>query len=224
MEAKAILRTARISPQKARLVADQVRGLPVGRALQVLQFSNKKAAHMIYKVVYSATSNAENNLGADVPTPATDGKLLYVLNDKGFFKEYGLDVDLQIIEEASIYMAASAAGDVASSPPSRVEVAVHLDLGLFDIAGSFGAVTLISCGIETGRQHQIRIHLSEAGHPLLGERVYDREWETRPIQCEHTLLHATSLGVRHPTRDEPLHFDEPPPPAFAAMLARLGKP
>jgi large subunit ribosomal protein L22 len=66
MEATAILRTARISPQKARLVADQVRGLPVGRALELLKFSNKKAAGMIYKVVFSATSNAENNAGADV--------------------------------------------------------------------------------------------------------------------------------------------------------------
>ena len=66
MEAKAILRTARISPQKARLVADQVRGLSAARALDLLKFSDKKAAHMIYKVVYSATSNAENNLGADV--------------------------------------------------------------------------------------------------------------------------------------------------------------
>jgi large subunit ribosomal protein L22 len=66
MEAKAILRTSRISPQKARLVADQVRGMPVGRALEVLKFSTKKAAHIIYKVVFSATSNAENNVGADV--------------------------------------------------------------------------------------------------------------------------------------------------------------
>ena len=65
MEAKAILRTARISPQKARLVADQVRGLPVARALDLLKFSDKKAAGMIYKIVYSAVSNAENNLGAD---------------------------------------------------------------------------------------------------------------------------------------------------------------
>jgi large subunit ribosomal protein L22 len=65
MEAKAILRTARISPQKARLVADQVRGLPLARALNLLKFSDKKAAAMIYKVVYSAASNAENNLGAD---------------------------------------------------------------------------------------------------------------------------------------------------------------
>jgi large subunit ribosomal protein L22 len=66
MEAKAILRTTRISPQKARLVADQVRGLPVARALDLLKFSDKKAAHIIYKVIFSATSNAENNNGADV--------------------------------------------------------------------------------------------------------------------------------------------------------------
>ena len=66
MQAKAILRTARISPQKARLVADQVRGMPVARALDLLKFSDKKAAHMIYKVLWSATANAENNNGADV--------------------------------------------------------------------------------------------------------------------------------------------------------------
>ncbi len=66
MQAKAILRTARISPQKARLVADQVRGLPVQRASDLLQFSDKKAAHMIRKVLVSAISNAENNLGADI--------------------------------------------------------------------------------------------------------------------------------------------------------------
>jgi large subunit ribosomal protein L22 len=66
MEAKAILRTTRISPQKARLVADQVRGLPVARALNLLKFSDKKAAAIIYKVIFSATSNAENNNGADV--------------------------------------------------------------------------------------------------------------------------------------------------------------
>jgi len=66
MEAKAILRGARISPQKARLVADQVRGMQVGRATNLLQFSDKKAAHLIRKVLLSAVANAENNLGADV--------------------------------------------------------------------------------------------------------------------------------------------------------------
>ena len=66
METKAILRGARISAQKVRLVADQVRGLPVGRASDLLQFSDKKAAHMVRKVLLSAVSNAENNDGADV--------------------------------------------------------------------------------------------------------------------------------------------------------------
>jgi large subunit ribosomal protein L22 len=66
MEAKALLRGARISAQKARLVCDQVRGLPVGRASDLLQFSDKKAAHLVRKVLLSAVSNAENNLGADI--------------------------------------------------------------------------------------------------------------------------------------------------------------
>jgi large subunit ribosomal protein L22 len=66
MEAKAILRGARISPQKARLVADQVRSMAVGRATNLLAFSDKKAAQLIKKVLLSAIANAENNLGADV--------------------------------------------------------------------------------------------------------------------------------------------------------------
>jgi|SRR5699024_4875370 len=66
MEATAKLRGARISPQKARLVADQVRGLPVERAEEVLMFSNKKAAQIVRKVLMSAIANAEHNSGADI--------------------------------------------------------------------------------------------------------------------------------------------------------------
>ena len=64
--AKAVLRSARISAQKARLVADQVRGLSAERAVNLLKFSDKKAASMIRKVVESAIANAENNHGADI--------------------------------------------------------------------------------------------------------------------------------------------------------------
>jgi large subunit ribosomal protein L22 len=60
------LRFARIAPQKARLVADQIRGKKVGLALQILEFSPKKAAVLIKKVLESAIANAENNAGADV--------------------------------------------------------------------------------------------------------------------------------------------------------------
>lgn len=66
MEAIAIMKHAHISPQKARLVADQVRSLPVSEALQLLRFSNKKAAPLIKKVLESAITNAEHNQGADV--------------------------------------------------------------------------------------------------------------------------------------------------------------
>ncbi len=66
MEVAARLRNSRISPQKARLVADLVRGMPVGRALQVLEFSPKKAARIVKKVLDSAIANAEHNEGADI--------------------------------------------------------------------------------------------------------------------------------------------------------------
>ena len=66
METRAVLRNSRTSPQKARLVADQIRGLPVEKALELLTFSQKKSAHVIKKVLESAIANAENNEGADV--------------------------------------------------------------------------------------------------------------------------------------------------------------
>jgi large subunit ribosomal protein L22 len=66
MEVAAKLKGARISAQKARLVADQVRGKPVEEALNLLEFSSKKAAHIVKKVLDSAIANAENNEGADV--------------------------------------------------------------------------------------------------------------------------------------------------------------
>jgi large subunit ribosomal protein L22 len=62
----AILKRARISPQKARLVADQIRGLSVEKALNILDFSNKKAAVIVKKTLESAIANAEHNNGADV--------------------------------------------------------------------------------------------------------------------------------------------------------------
>ncbi|HEX5314307.1 MAG TPA: 50S ribosomal protein L22 [Gammaproteobacteria bacterium] len=66
METAARYRYARISPQKCRLVADQVRGKEAGEALNILTFSRKKAAGLVRKALESAIANAEHNLGADV--------------------------------------------------------------------------------------------------------------------------------------------------------------
>ncbi len=66
MEVSAKLKYVRLSPQKARLVADQIRGLPVERAVELLAFSDKKAAGILKKVLESAIANAEHNEGADI--------------------------------------------------------------------------------------------------------------------------------------------------------------
>jgi large subunit ribosomal protein L22 len=66
MQVSAKLKYARISPQKCRLVADLVRGKPVGLALNTLLFTPKKGARLVHKVLESAVANAENNLSADV--------------------------------------------------------------------------------------------------------------------------------------------------------------
>jgi large subunit ribosomal protein L22 len=66
MQATAILRTVRLSPQKGRLIADMIRGLPVERALEILQFSTRRAAKRVKKVLESAIANAEHNQGADI--------------------------------------------------------------------------------------------------------------------------------------------------------------
>jgi len=66
MGTQAVLKGIRISAQKVRLIADQVRGMPVENAEQLLKFSNKKAAHWVRKVLMSAVANAEHNNGADI--------------------------------------------------------------------------------------------------------------------------------------------------------------
>lgn len=66
MQAVAKLRYARLAAQKGRLVADQIRGLPVEQALNILAFSKKKGASLMKKVLDSAIANAENNEGADI--------------------------------------------------------------------------------------------------------------------------------------------------------------
>ncbi|MRD74089.1 50S ribosomal protein L22 [Rhodocyclus tenuis] len=66
METRAVLRGVRLSDQKGRLVADQIRGLPVDKALNILAFSPKKGAGIIKKVLESAIANAEHNDGADI--------------------------------------------------------------------------------------------------------------------------------------------------------------
>jgi 23S rRNA pseudouridine1911/1915/1917 synthase len=86
------------------------------------------------------------------------------------------------------------------------------------------AATLCRLRLETGRTHQIRIHLAERGHPLVGETVYVRDFLRRggkPIASSRLLLHAATLGFEHPVTRKHLHFTAEPPPEFEAVVARL---
>lgn len=87
-----------------------------------------------------------------------------------------------------------------------------------------GGATLVECRLETGRQHQIRIHLSEAGHPLVGERVYIRGVDRALIDAPRVMLHARTLGFTHPTKpdEDPMRFEATVPDDFVATARRLG--
>jgi 23S rRNA pseudouridine1911/1915/1917 synthase len=81
--------------------------------------------------------------------------------------------------------------------------------------------TLVECQLSTGRQHQIRIHMSEAGHPLLGEEVYIRDYEAPLLPAPRIMLHAAVLGFAHPSTGRALRFELPVPPDFSETRARL---
>ena len=83
----------------------------------------------------------------------------------------------------------------------------------------FGNYTYIECELETGRTHQIRVHMSSIGHPLLGDNVYG------PAKCPFSLqgqtLHAKILGIHHPSTGEYMEFDAPLPDYFVRLLSTL---
>lgn len=86
------------------------------------------------------------------------------------------------------------------------------------------AYTLVECRLETGRTHQIRIHLSEIGHPLCGERVYAAPRGTKVADrsgATRVILHATELGFVHPKTGQELRFESPLPPDIEKLLSSL---
>ncbi len=78
--------------------------------------------------------------------------------------------------------------------------------------------TLVRCQLDTGRTHQIRIHLAQIGHPLVGDPLYTKGYAGALLDCSRTLLHAALLSFRHPVHRTLHRFEEPPPPAFEAFV------
>ena len=89
----------------------------------------------------------------------------------------------------------------------------------YKVLERFGDYTYIECELETGRTHQIRVHMSSIGHPILGDTV------DGPAKCPYKLqgqtLHAKILGIMHPTTGEYMEFDATLPDYFSDLLQRL---
>ena len=88
-----------------------------------------------------------------------------------------------------------------------------------------GDYTLVECRLETGRTHQVRIHLGEAGTPLCGERVYDRPRNGKPLPddsgMKRVALHAALLGFEHPATGEAMRWTSTLPRDMADLVKRL---
>ncbi|MCH5378205.1 MAG: pseudouridine synthase, partial [Planctomycetes bacterium] len=93
---------------------------------------------------------------------------------------------------------------------------------------SLGEYTLLECRLETGRTHQIRIHLAELGHPVCGDPVYRGPVGSAPVSdrsgAPRLALHAARLGFAHPANGPPLHCELPLPRDLHRFVERLRQP
>jgi 23S rRNA pseudouridine1911/1915/1917 synthase len=92
----------------------------------------------------------------------------------------------------------------------------------FEVVAASQRATCVKVSLETGRRNQIRVHLCEAGHPVLGDRRYGSHQVPNPVwPFRRMALHAASLGFLHPVSGAPLIFSAPPPPEFSRTLSKM---
>jgi 23S rRNA pseudouridine1911/1915/1917 synthase len=175
-----------------------------------------RAVHRLDKetsglVVFARTVEADRHLGRQFRAHSTDR--LYLALVRGRAKEARIE---------SWLVRDRGDGRRGSSPrPGEGQRAVtHVR-----VVEYLGAYTLVECQLETGRTHQVRIHLGESGTPLCGERVYDRPLHGKPVPdgsgAKRIMLHAAMLGFDHPATGKRMHFTSPLPKDMAMLLKRL---
>lgn len=112
---------------------------------------------------------------------------------------------------------------IGRHPSDRIKMTVIKDgreaVTHFKILERFGEYTLIQCNLETGRTHQIRVHMAHIGHPLVGDNVYGRKKQKFKVLGQ--VLHAKKLGFIHPTTGEYIEFDSELPEYFVELLNKL---
>ena len=160
------------------------------------------------------------------------------------FSAHGRDGKLERLYRAVVWGApprpqGKIEAPVGRAPGNRQKMAVTRDgrpaITHYKVLRRFpqpGSPTLVECRLETGRTHQIRVHLSHLGHPLLGDPAYGKGFlasvknlSASARQALENLgrqaLHAQVLGFEHPVTGRVLRFESPPPPAFQELLDAL---
>ena len=116
---------------------------------------------------------------------------------------------------------------IGRHPTQRKKMAVNRNNGKravthYRVLERFRGYTYIECQLETGRTHQIRVHMASIGHPLLGDTVYGPAKQAYP-SLEGQTLHAMVIGFVHPTTGAYMEFEAPLPGYFAELLQKLPK-
>ena len=117
-------------------------------------------------------------------------------------------------------------GPIGRHPTDRKKMAINHKNGKpavthYKVLERFGQYTYIECRLETGRTHQIRVHMTSIGHPLLGDTVYGSS--KNPFHLQGQTLHAMILGFLHPVTGEYMEFEAPLPDYFLKLLEKLRK-
>ena len=117
-------------------------------------------------------------------------------------------------------------GPIGRHPTDRKKMAINSKNGKpavthYKVLERFGQYTYIECRLETGRTHQIRVHMTSIGHPLLGDTVYGSS--KNPFHLQGQTLHVMVLGFVHPVTGEYMEFTAPLPDYFLKLLEKLRK-
>ena len=163
-------------------------------------------------VIFARTAEAERNLGRQFRAHTTDR--LYLALVRGRAKSGRIESVL--VRDRGDGRRGSTTDRAADGQRAVTHVRVVEELGEY---------TLVECRLETGRTHQVRIHLGEAGTPLCGERVYDRPVHGRPAAddsgAKRITLHAAMLGFEHPATGERVQWTSPLPWDMKELLQKL---
>lgn len=142
------------------------------------------------------------------------------IRTKAAHRIYWAIVHGNIKEEAGIIK-----GDIGRHPTDRKKMAIVRENGKpavthFKVLERFGDYTLIECRLETGRTHQIRVHMTSIGHPLINDPKYGPK-KPSPFAIEGQALHSLTLTLTHPGTGEPMEFSAPVPEDMQRILTGL---